>query len=105
MLPRPAAFDLFPDNPFKCSDAHSPLPMSRQSVVAGKCVTAEACVRFRASMDLGVPFQVVSSNETLFAVVASELSVTQVSLDMRLDVFFATKLLVTVLELASPLVL
>ena len=54
-------------------------------------------------MDFGVTLEIVSSDKTLLAVVAAELSVTEMSLHMRLDVLFATKAFVAVFVLADPL--
>ena len=47
--------------------------------------------------------EIVSSDETLLAVVAAELPVTEMSLNVRLDVLLTTKALVAVVKFAGPL--
>jgi hypothetical protein len=56
-------------------------------------------------VDLGVAFQVVASDEALLAVVTSELTIAEMSLDMGFDVLFPAELLVAVVELADPFVI
>ncbi len=47
--------------------------------------------------------KIVSTDEALLAVVAAELSITEMSLHMGFDVLFAAEALVAVLKLACPL--
>lgn len=47
----------------------------------------------------------MTAHKTLVAVVTPELSITQVGLDMRLDVFFASKFLITTFVFADPFII
>jgi hypothetical protein len=53
-------------------------------------------------VDLGVAFEIVAAHETLATVVAAELAVAEVGLNVRLDVFFSAEFLVAVFVLAGP---
>lgn len=71
----------------------------------GERVATEAGIWLGASMDLCMTFQVVTSNEALSAMIATELSITKMGLDMRLDVLFPAEALVAIFVLAHPLVI
>jgi hypothetical protein len=47
-------------------------------------------------MNLGMALQIMLPNEAFFAVRALELSVSKMSLDMRLDVFLSAKAFLTI---------
>lgn len=99
------SLDLFLDHAFECTDAHASLTMTSQSVMTSEGVAAETWVWFRTCVNLGMSLEVVSSDEALLAVVAAELSVTKVRLNMRFYILLAAELLVAVIEFASPLLI
>ena len=102
VLAGPALLDDLLDHALEGTNAVTALPVAGEGVVARKRVAAEAGVRLRARMDLGVALEIVAAHKTLAAVVAAELAVAQVGLHVRLDVFFAPELLVAVFVLADP---
>ena len=55
-------------------------------------------------MNLSMTLEVMAADEAFLAVVASELPITEVSLDMRLDVLLTTESLVAIFILADPFV-
>jgi hypothetical protein len=55
-------------------------------------------------MDLSVSLEVVATNEALVAVIAFELTITKVGLNVRLNVLFAAETFVAILVSADPLV-
>jgi hypothetical protein len=55
-------------------------------------------------MDLGVPFEIVAAHESFVAVIALELPIVEVSLDMRFDVLLPAESLIAIVEVANPLV-
>ena len=104
MFSRATSLDDFLDDAFECTDAHTSLAMSCQSIVPGEGIAACTGVWLAARVDLGVAFEVVASNKALVAVVAAELTIAKMCLDMRLDVFFAAELFVAVFVFADPFV-
>jgi hypothetical protein len=93
------------DNTIKCANAHSSLSVPCQGVVTSKWVSTETRVRLAAGMYFGMAFQVVASNETFLAVVASELTIAKMGLDVGLDVLLPTELLIAILKFANPFVI
>jgi hypothetical protein len=55
-------------------------------------------------MNFGMPFEIVSTDESFVAVITLELSIVKVSLHVRFDVLFPAEALVAIVELANPLV-
>lgn len=104
VLPRSTFLDHLLNNALKCANAIPSLAMACQSIMTGKCVAAQAWVWLGPGMDFGVSFEIVTSHKTLAAVVASKLSIAEVGLDMRLDVFFPAEFLVAVVIFAHPFV-
>ena len=49
-------------------------------------------------------FQIVTSHKTLAAVITSKLSIAEMGLNVRLDVFFPSELLVAVFIFADPFI-
>ena len=85
-----------------CTDAHVALSVSGECVYSSEGVTARTWIWLRASVDLGMSFQVVAADEPLVAVAALELAVIKVSLYVGFDVLLPPETLVTVIELADP---
>jgi hypothetical protein len=104
MLSRSATFDKLSCDPINCADTHAPLSVSSESVLPGECVAAETWIGFGASMNLGVPFEIVAAHESFVAVIALELPIVEVSLDVRFDVLLPAKSLIAIVEFANPLV-
>ena len=104
MLARPATFDGLLDDTFEGTNTHASLAVSGESIMPGEGVAAETRVWLGAGMDLGMSLQVVTSNEALVAVVAFELTITKMSLDVGLDVLLAAETLIAVFVFANPLV-
>lgn len=103
VLSRSSSLNLFSHNTFECADTHASLSVSCQCIVPSEGVAAKTSIGFGTGMNLGMSFQVVSSNEAFVAVIAFELSVTKVGLNMGFDVLFSAEPFVAVLELAYPL--
>ena len=95
VLARSAAFYYLLHDPFESSNAHPSLPMASQSIVSGEAVTALARVWLHTAMDLSMTLQVMLTDKTFLAVRALELPVSKMCLNMRLDVLFPAKALVT----------
>ena len=91
MLPRTTALHCLPDNPLVSSDTHSALSMAGQGVVPGEYVSAKTLVRLVSGVDLCVPFEVVAAHETLAAMLAFVLTISQVCLDVRFDILLSTE--------------
>lgn len=72
---RPASLHILLNNTFKSTDAHTTLAMASQCVVSSKRVAAKTWVWFRSGVDLCMAFKVMTTNEALLAVVASELTI------------------------------
>lgn len=70
--------------------------------MSGKAVAAKAWIWFDTTVNLCMSLQVVLAYKTLLAVRALELTIAEMGLDMRLDIFFATKALVAVLVETKP---
>src|SRR2546423_4312246 len=104
VLSRSATFDKLSGDSVNCTNAHSPLSVSRKSILSGKGVPTEARIRLGAGVDLGMSLQVMAAHESLVAVVALELPIIKVGLHVRFDVLFSAEALVAVVELANPLV-
>ena len=85
-----AALHLFLYNTFKGTNTHAALAMSGQSIVPGEAITAFARVRFDPAVDFRVPLEVVLPDEALPAMIATELSVAKMCLDMRLDILLSS---------------
>lgn len=51
-----------------------------------------------------MPLEIMASHESFIAVIALELSIIKVSLDMRFDVLLPAESLVAIVEFANPLV-
>lgn len=104
MFPGSTTLDDLLDDSLKCTNAHTTLPMSSQGIMPGKGIATRTWVRFAAGVNLGMALEIVASDEAFLAMVATELSVTQMSLNMRLDVLFSAESLVAVFVLANPFV-
>ena len=97
------SLDLFLDDTLESTNAHTSLTMSGQSIVSSEGVTAEAWVWFATSVNLGVTLEIMTPDEALAAVVTTELSITEVSLHVGLDVLFTTEALIAVLRMCRPI--
>ena len=98
-----AALDGFLDDAVKGTDTHAALAVAGQSVVACKAVAAVARIGLDARVDLGMALEVVLAYKTLLACGALVLSVVEMCLHVRLDVFLAAKLLAAELKGTCPL--
>lgn len=78
-------------NALVSSDAHPALTVTSQGVMTGEQVSTEAFVGLIARVDLGMAFEIVTTDKALAAVVALVLAVTQVGLDVGLDVLLPAK--------------
>lgn len=90
-LLRSASLDILFHNTFESTNTHSTLAMPSQCVVSSKRVAAETGIWLRASMDLCVALEVMATNKTLLAMIASELTIAQMCLDVGLDVLLPAK--------------
>lgn len=88
---------------WKCSFTDTALTVAGQGVLSGEAVATGALVRLVAAVDLRVALQVVLADKAFTAMIALELTVAEVSLDMSTNVLLAAKLLVAAVEKASPL--
>lgn len=91
MLLGTAALCVFAHNALVSSDAHPTLPVTSQGVMTGEHVSTETFVGLVSSMNLSMAFQIVATDEALVAMIAFELAVTQVGLDMGLDILLPAK--------------
>lgn len=91
VLLRTAALRCLAHDTFVSSDAHPTLPVAGQGIVAGKNVPAKTFVGLVSSVDFGVTLEIVATHKALAAMIALELTVTQVCLDVRLDVLFSAE--------------
>ena len=89
-----ATLDLFLYYTLKSANTHPALAMPCQSIVPGEAVAASARVRFDPAVDLRVPLEVMLPNEALPAVIAAELSVTKMGLDMGFYVLLSAEFLI-----------
>jgi hypothetical protein len=55
-------------------------------------------------MDLGVPLEIMASHESFVAVIALELPIIEVGLDVRLDVLLPAESLIAIVKFANPLI-
>ena len=104
VFPGPTSLDVLLDHAIKCTNAHSSLPMPGQGVMAGEGVSAKTGIGLGACVNFGMSLEVMAAHEALLAVVTSELSVAEMSLNVGFDVFLATEFLVATFKIASPLV-
>lgn len=104
MLLGPPSLDDLLHNAIEGANAHSSLSMPRQGVVAGKRISTQTRMGFRAGMDFGVALEVVASDEALLAVITAELPVTKMGLYMGFDILFAAESLVASFIYAAPFV-
>ena len=75
MLPRSTSLDLFPDNAFKSTYAHATLSVPGQCIVSCKGIPAQASVCLGTGMDLGMSFEIMTSDEALVTMIAPKLPV------------------------------
>jgi hypothetical protein len=104
VLSRPALFDDFLDNAFECSDAVAALSVPCQSVMACKSIAAQTWIWLASSVDLRMSLEIMATNEAFVAVVASELPISEMSLDVRFDVLLAAESFIAFLVFADPFV-
>lgn len=67
-------------------------------------IATRTLIALPARVYLRVPLQIVSAHESLHAVVTAKLSVAEMGLDVRLNVFLATESLVTIFKSTDVLV-
>jgi hypothetical protein len=79
------------------------LAVACESILSGKAIATGALVGLVAAVDLCVTLQVVLSNEALATVVALELTVTKMGLDVSTNVLLAAELLVASVKETGPL--
>jgi hypothetical protein len=89
---------------WKSTHTHAALTVSSQSIMSGKLTAACALVWLAASVDLGVPLEIVLTDEAIETDRTLKLAIVEMGLDVRLDVFFAAELLVAVFKSAGVLV-
>ena len=77
--------------------------MASQGILSGKAVAARALVRLVATVNLCVTLEVMLSNEALAAVIALELAIAKMGLDVGTDVLLAPELLVASIKQTGPL--
>ena len=75
MLPRSTSLDLFPDNAFKSTYAHTALSVPSQCIMACKGIATQAGVSLGTGMDLGMSFEIMTSDEALVTMIAPKLPV------------------------------
>lgn len=92
------------DSTFERADAHATLTVTGQSVVTGERVAASTRVWLVAGVDLSVAFQVVASYEAFAAMVAAELTVAEMGLNVGFDVFLSAEAFVAFRIGADPFV-
>jgi len=83
--------------------ADSALTVASQGILSGKAVAARALVRLVATVNLCVTLEVMLSNKALAAVVALELAIAKMGLDVGTDVLLAAELLVAFIKQTGPL--
>ena len=103
VLARTTTSDLRTFKAWKGTVTDTTLTVARESVLSGKAVAARALVRLVTTVNLRVTLQIVLSNEALAAVVALELAIAKMGLDVGADVLLAAELLVAAIEETSPL--
>jgi hypothetical protein len=103
VLARTTASDLRTLEAGKSTVADPTLAVACESILSGKAIAAGALVGLVTTVNLCVTLQVVLSNEALAAVVALELAITEMGLDVGTDVLLAAELLVAPIEETGPL--
>jgi hypothetical protein len=83
--------------------ADSTLTVTGQGILSSKAVAARALVGLVATVNLCVTLEVMLSNEALAAVIALELAIAEVGLDVGTDVLLAAELLVASIKQTGPL--
>jgi hypothetical protein len=104
VLSGPASFDELSCHSINGTDAHSSLSVSSESVLSSKGITAKTRIWLGPRMNLCMPLEIMASHESFIAVIALELSIIKVGLDVRFDVFLPAKSLIAIVEFANPLV-
>jgi hypothetical protein len=87
----------------KSTVTDSTLAVACESILSGETVAAGALVGLVTTVYLCVTLQVVLSDEALAAVVALELAITKMGLDVGTNVLLAAELLVAPIEETGPL--
>jgi hypothetical protein len=103
VLARASTSDLRTFKARKSAVTDSTLAVACESILSGKAIAAGALVGLVATVNLCVALQVVLSDEALAAVIALELAITKMGLDVGTDVLLAAELLVAPIEETGPL--
>jgi hypothetical protein len=103
VLARTTTSDLRTLEAWKSTVTDSTLAVACESILSGEAVAAGALVGLVAAVDLCVTLEVVLSDEALAAVVALELAITEMGLDVGTNVLLAAELLVAPIEETGPL--
>jgi hypothetical protein len=102
VLARTTASDLRTLKARKSTVTDSTLTVASESILSSKTIAARALVGLVTTVNLCVTLQVVLSNETLAAVIALELAITEMGLDMGTNILLATELLVASIKETGP---
>jgi hypothetical protein len=76
--------------------------MPSQGIVSGKAVPTLTRIWLHAAMNFGMAFEIVLSDEAFLAVGALELSVSEMGLDVRLDVLLPSKAFLAIRVETNP---
>jgi hypothetical protein len=99
----PASLGGFRDDASEAPDAHVALTVTSQGILSSKASTTSTGKRLVATVCLQVPLEIMTTNEVLFANVTLELAISQMGLNVRLDVLLATKAAEAASEETDPL--
>lgn len=71
----PSSLHILLDDTLEGADTHSTLAVSSQCIVSGKGVSTKTWVRLGAGVNLGMPLEVMTTNEAFLAMIAPKLAI------------------------------